>query len=94
MEERKRRKIKRYFTKADYEAGLCDENGCAIPGGPEEPKKRAVTDSVPTPAQKALAPDVPVGVIGGGEHGKEAVDPLTLDPPMAEEGFSQEDKED
>ena len=26
-----RRKITKYFTKADYEAGLCDANGVAIP---------------------------------------------------------------
>jgi hypothetical protein len=33
----KPRKQRRYFTQADYEAGLCDKNGLPIPQGPKEP---------------------------------------------------------
>ena len=96
-----KRKIQRFFTKADFEAGLCDANGCAIPGGPSEPKKRDIKDSVPTKAQEALAPvesvavetsEKPVGNASEG-GGTTAVDPLSLDPKPAETGFGS-DSED
>ena len=52
-------KIRRYFTKQDYLDGKCDANGCAIPGGPAEPRRKPAPDSIPTQAQRDLAPKEP-----------------------------------
>ena len=53
---------KRYFTRADYEKGLCDKNGIAINKGeevmaPDEPTKEAPAEETPTEeAEKASEP--------------------------------------
>ena len=81
MEDMKPEKLKRFFTQADYEAGLCDKNGIAIPGGPAEPPKRPIKDSVPTKAQQALAPEPqPLGA-------DPAFDPQKVDAKPAETGL-------
>jgi hypothetical protein len=96
------KKIRRYFTKQDYLDGLCDKHGKPLPGGPQDPPKRSRKDSEPTKAQQALnahpatgqdqpAPP-PIQPRGNASEGgsQTAVDPLTLDPPKAEEGFHSE----
>jgi hypothetical protein len=57
--EDQRKATQKYFTQADFEAGLCDRSGKAIPGGPKNPPKKGIPDSQPTKAQKALDPENP-----------------------------------
>jgi hypothetical protein len=94
--------IKRHFTQADYEAGLCDKNGLALPGGPDQPPKKPIKDSVPTKAQEALAPEPPPNVPAdpndpANQRDESAplgadpnFDPLKVDAKPAEEGFAKE----
>lgn len=63
------RKIKRYFTQADYEAGLCDKNGKPLPGGPAEPPKKSVNNATinDDPGPVVVAPEDQVDLTAGEE---------------------------
>ena len=94
------RKIRRYFTKADYEEGLCDAHGRAIEGGPKNPPVRpslkdineAKDKGLPLPSSRPYGEDRELKQVKREPEilhltpGSEAVDPLTLDPPLAETG--------
>jgi hypothetical protein len=83
------RKIQRYFTKQDFLDGLCDASGRPIPGGPTEPPKRDIKDSVPTKAQQALNPNAgqpePAHVPPSQQPG---FDPMKVDAKPAETGVN------
>lgn len=93
MDDKKPEKLKRYFTQADYEAGLCDKNGLPIEGGPAEPAKRSPRDSVPTSAQKALNPEN-TAVDPAPLAADPAFDPQKVDAKPAETGMNVEVPED
>ena len=87
MEDMKPEKLQRFFTQADYEAGLCDKNGIALPGGPIEPPKRPIKDSVPTKAQQALAPEPAQPVDNQPLASDPNFDPQKVDAKPAETGL-------
>ena len=85
-EDPKPKPIRRYFTKEDFENGLCDANGVAIPGGQKEPPRITIANRVRgkrvTPEVAARAAEDPSSMSRSGSlqpASKTAVDPLKID---------------